>query len=48
MIGRSAIVAPSGEIGAPAPGEEDQVIFANCDLSLGEAFLKDVFARSFA
>ena len=43
MIGGSAIVAPSGEIVAQAQGEEDEVIFANCDLGLGETFLQHVF-----
>ena len=43
MIGGSAIVAPTGEIVAQAQGEEDEVIFANCDLGLGETFLEHVF-----
>lgn len=43
MIGGSAIVAPTGEIVAQAQGEEDEVIFANCDLLLGETFLNHVF-----
>lgn len=43
MIGGSAIVAPSGEIVAQAQGEEDEVIFASCDLQLGETFLQHVF-----
>lgn len=43
MIGGSAIVAPSGEIVAQAQSEDDEVIFANCDLGLGETFLRHVF-----
>ncbi|KAF1019247.1 MAG: N-carbamoyl-D-amino acid hydrolase [Paracidovorax wautersii] len=43
MIGGSAIVAPTGEIVAQAQGEEDEVIFARCDLALGEQFLQHVF-----
>ncbi len=43
MIGGSAIVAPSGEIVAQAQGEEDEVIFASCDLQLSETFLQHVF-----
>lgn len=43
MIGGSAIVAPTGEIVAQAQGEGDEVLFANCDLALGETFLKHVF-----
>jgi predicted amidohydrolase len=43
MIGGSAIVAPSGEIVAQSSGETDEVIFANVDLELGEAFRQHVF-----
>jgi len=43
MIGGTAIVAPTGEIAAQAQGEEDKVIFANCDLLLGDTFLNHVF-----
>lgn len=43
MIGGSAIVAPTGEIVAQSRGEEDEVIFARCDLEMGEKFLQNVF-----
>lgn len=43
MIGGSAIVSPTGEIVAQAQGEEDEVIFSSCDLSLGDNFLNHVF-----
>jgi N-carbamoyl-D-amino-acid hydrolase len=43
MIGGSAIVSPTGEIVAQAQSEEDEVIFTNCDLALGENFLQHVF-----
>jgi predicted amidohydrolase len=43
MIGGSAIVSPSGEIVTQAQSEEDEVIFANCDLALGDNFLQHVF-----
>jgi N-carbamoyl-D-amino-acid hydrolase len=43
MIGGSAIVAPSGEIVAQAQSEEDEVIFANADLALGDTFREHVF-----
>lgn len=43
MIGGSAIVSPTGEIVAQAQSEEDEVIFTNCDLNLGENFLQHVF-----
>lgn len=43
MIGSSMIVAPSGEIVARASYEEDEVIFANIDLALGDTFREHVF-----
>ncbi|WP_298720240.1 N-carbamoyl-D-amino-acid hydrolase [uncultured Ferrovibrio sp.] len=43
MIGGSAIVAPTGEITAQAQSEEDEVIFTNADLALGETFREHVF-----
>ncbi len=43
MIGGSAIVAPTGEIVAQAQGETDELLFADCDLGLGEPFLANVF-----
>jgi predicted amidohydrolase len=43
MIGGSVIVAPSGEIAAQSMTEEDEVIFANIDLALGDTFREHVF-----
>jgi predicted amidohydrolase len=43
MIGGSAIVAQSGEIAAQAMSEDDEVIFAECDLALGDNFRQHVF-----
>jgi predicted amidohydrolase len=43
MIGGSAIVAPTGEITAQAQSEEDELIFTNADLSIGETFRDHVF-----
>lgn len=43
MIGGSAIVSPSGEIVAQAQGEDDEVIFCNVDLALGDNFREYVF-----
>lgn len=43
MIGGSVIVAPSGEIAAQTVSEEDEVIFANIDLALGDTFREHVF-----
>jgi predicted amidohydrolase len=43
MIGGSAIVAPSGEIAAQSASEEDEVIFANVDLALGDMFREHIF-----
>lgn len=43
MIGGSVIVAPSGEIAAQASTEDDEVIFVNVDLALGDTFREHVF-----
>lgn len=43
MIGGSVIVAPSGEIVAQSQSEEDEVIFANINLALGDTFREHVF-----
>ena len=43
MIGGSAIVSPTGEIVAQAQGEDDEVIFCNVDLALGDNFREYVF-----
>jgi N-carbamoyl-D-amino-acid hydrolase len=43
MIGGSVFVAPSGEIVAQSSREEDEVIFANVDFSIGDAFRQHVF-----
>ena len=43
MIAGSAIVSPSGELVAQSSTEEDEVIFFNCDLSLGDTFREHVF-----
>ncbi|MBS4048256.1 MAG: N-carbamoyl-D-amino-acid hydrolase [Alphaproteobacteria bacterium] len=43
MIGGSAIVAPTGEITAQSQSEEDELIFTNADLSIGETFREHVF-----
>jgi len=43
MIGGSVIVAPTGEIAARALTEEDEVIVANCDLTLGDYIRRTVF-----
>jgi len=43
MIGGSIIAAPTGEIVAQSSGEEDEVIVAMIDLSLGETFRQHVF-----
>ncbi|MGI4860093.1 MAG: N-carbamoyl-D-amino-acid hydrolase [Janthinobacterium lividum] len=43
MIGGSVIVAPSGEIAAQSSSEDDEVIFANIDLALGDTFREHVF-----
>ncbi|MFN0160735.1 MAG: N-carbamoyl-D-amino-acid hydrolase [Burkholderiales bacterium] len=43
MIAGSAIVSPSGEIAAQSTTEEDELIFFNCDLALGDTFREHVF-----
>lgn len=43
MIAGSAIVAPTGEIAAQSSTEEDELIFFNCDLGLGDTFREHVF-----
>ena len=43
MIGGSVIVSPTGEIVARTTSEEDEVIVASIDLSLGENFRRNIF-----
>ncbi|MCC6912681.1 MAG: N-carbamoyl-D-amino-acid hydrolase [Rhodospirillaceae bacterium] len=43
MIGGSAIVSPTGEITALAQTEDDELIFTNIDLAIGETFREHVF-----
>jgi predicted amidohydrolase len=43
MIGGSAIVSPTGEVVAQASTEDDEVVFFNCDLALGDTFRRHVF-----
>jgi len=43
MIGGSAIVSPTGEIMAQTQSEEDELIFFNIDLAIGELFREHVF-----
>jgi predicted amidohydrolase len=43
MIAGSAIVSPTGEIAAQSCTEEDELIFFNCDLALGDTFREHVF-----
>jgi len=43
MIAGSAIVSPTGEIVAQSSTEEDELIFFNCDLALGDNFREYVF-----
>jgi predicted amidohydrolase len=43
MIAGSAIVSPTGEIAAQSSTEEDELIFFNCDLALGDTFREHVF-----
>ena len=43
MIAGSVIVSPSGEIAAQSSTEEDELIFFNCDLALGDTFREHVF-----
>jgi len=43
MIGGSAIVAPSGEVVARAVTEEDEVVTADIDLGMADAYRQSVF-----
>lgn len=43
MIGGSAIVSPTGEFAAQASTEDDEVIFVNADMALGDNFRQNVF-----
>ena len=43
MIAGSAIVSPSGELVAQSSTEEDELIFFNCDLALGDTYRQNVF-----
>jgi predicted amidohydrolase len=43
MIAGSAIVSPTGEVVAQSASEEDELIFHNCDLALGDTFRQHVF-----
>jgi len=43
MIAGSAIVSPSGELVAQSSTEEDELIFFNCDLALGDTYREHVF-----
>ncbi len=43
MIGGSVIVSPSGEIMAQSQSEDDEVIFVNADLAVGDRFRQNVF-----
>jgi len=43
LIGGSVIVAPTGEIVAQAQSEDDEVIFCQADLALGDTFKQHVF-----
>jgi predicted amidohydrolase len=43
MIGGSAIVSPTGEICVQSSTEEDELIFFQCDLALGDTFREHVF-----
>lgn len=43
MIGGSVIVAPSGEIAAQSSTEDDELLFVNADMSLGDTFREHVF-----
>ncbi len=43
LIGGSVIVAPTGEIMAQAQSEDDEVIFCQADLALGDTFKQHVF-----
>jgi predicted amidohydrolase len=43
LIGGSVIVSPAGEIVAQAQSEDDEVIFCQADLGLGDTFKQHVF-----
>jgi predicted amidohydrolase len=43
LFAGSAIVAPTGEIVAQAQGEDDEVIFCQADLALGDTFKQHIF-----
>jgi predicted amidohydrolase len=43
LIAGSAIAAPSGEIVAQAQGEDDEVIFCQADLAMGDTFKEHIF-----
>ena len=43
MIAGSAIVSPTGEIVAQSASEEDELIFHNVDLAIGDNFREHVF-----
>ncbi len=43
MIGGSAIVSPAGEITALASTEDDELLFANVDMALGDTFRQHIF-----
>lgn len=43
LFGGSAIVSPTGEIVAQAQSEEDEVLFVNADLALGDNFRAHIF-----
>jgi len=43
MIAGSAIVSPSGELVVQSSTEEDELIFFNCDLAMGDAYRANVF-----
>ncbi len=43
MIGGSVIISPSGEIMAQSQSEDDELIFVNADLALGDRFRQNVF-----
>ncbi len=43
LFGNSVIVAPTGEVVAKSASEDDEVIVAECDLSLGEDLRRTMF-----
>ena len=43
MIAGSAIVSPTGELMARAASEDDELIFYNCDLAIGDTFREHIF-----